>query len=78
MSAPTSHLTLEQHLASFTPSCTRFAEVAAQAVTLADAGKWLSTLNVFGNAVAVSVIVEQLRLDPFLDQSDPWAPVLSE
>lgn len=71
-------LTLEEHLASFNPSCSRFSEVAAQAIALADEGKWLSTLNVFGNAIAVSVIVEQLRLDPFLDHSDLWAPILSE
>lgn len=73
--------TLREHLQSFVPDMSAYEETAARAVILADEGKWLSTLKVHPDSdsvLSVAAIVEELRLDPFLDHSDPWAPVLSE
>lgn len=70
--------TLEQHLASFKPDMSGFIDVARWAVARADIGDWLSTQMLGRELVSVASVVNTLQLDPFLDHSDPWAPVLSE
>ena len=70
--------TLEQHLASFVPDMTSHLELARWAVARADEGDWFSTRAVGNSIINVAAAVEKLQLDPFLDHSDPWAPVLSE
>lgn len=70
--------TLIDHLVSFQPSQAHNLLVASWAIRHADAGSWLSTTMVDGQLVTAATVVEQLRLDPWLDHSDPWAPVLSD
>lgn len=66
---------LIDHLISFVPTQAHNLLVASWAIQHADAGDWQSTTLVNGKVTSVTQVIEQLRLDPWLDQSDPWASI---
>lgn len=66
--------TLHEHFATFTPRVHRsFVPVAQAAIRHANLSEWDTTIHFGDRVVTVAAIIEQLRLEPFLEPvDDSW------